>query len=58
MRVVAIRDNKLLLDLKEFLASSGNATFGFVDFMAEMGAAILVLAEPFQKAYQILIKMA
>ena len=37
MRVVAIRDNMLLLDLKQFLASSGDATFGFVDFMAEVG---------------------
>ena len=58
MRVAAIRGNKLLLDLKEFLASSGDATFGFVDFMAEVGAAVLVLVEPVQKAYQILIKMA
>ena len=55
MRVAAIRDNKLLLDLKEFLASSGDATFGFVDFMAEVGAAVLVLVEPVQKVYQILI---
>ena len=58
MRVEAIRDYKLLLDLKEFLASSGDAMFGFVDFMAEVGAAVLVLVEPVQKAYQILIKMA
>ena len=58
MRVAAIRVNKLLLDLKEFLASSGDATLRFVDFMAEVGAAVLVLVEPVQKAYQILIKMA
>jgi len=54
----AIRDNKLLLDLKEFQASSGDATFGFVDFMTEVGAAVLVLVEIVQKAYQILVKMA
>ena len=46
MRAAAIRDNKLLLDLKEFLASSGDATFGFVDFIAEVGAPVLVLVEP------------
>ena len=48
MRVAAIRDNKLLLDLKEFLASSGDATFGFVNFTAEVGAAVLVLVKPVQ----------
>jgi len=39
MRVAAIRGNKLLLHLKEFLASSGDATSEFVDFMAEAEAA-------------------
>ena len=38
MRVAAIRDNKLLLVLKEFLASSGDATFGVVDFKAGGGS--------------------
>ena len=56
--MAAFRDNKLVLDLKEFLASSCDATFGFVDFMAEVGVAALVLVEPVQKVYQILIKMA
>ena len=38
-------------------ASSGDATFGFYDFMAEAGAAVLVLVESVQKAYQKLIRM-
>ena len=43
MRVAAIRNYMLVLVLKEFLASSSDATFGFVDFMAEVGAGVLVL---------------
>ena len=57
MRVAALRDDNLIFDLKEFLASSGNATLGFVAFMAEVGAAVLVLVESVQKAYKTLIKM-
>ena len=38
-------------------ATSGDTTFGFIDFMAEVRAAVLVLVESVQKAYKILIKM-
>ena len=37
--------------------SSGDATFGFIDFMAEVGAPVLVLVESVQKARKKLIKM-